>query len=90
MSLKQKEASNQPIENVLDDEWIINLELALLTFNMKREVSCMLNFFFSILKKYEEKKSHKMFPFTLTLRYKGFPIVSSLIDHDKEVSIVEG
>ncbi len=49
----------------------------------------MFNFFFSILKKYEEKKSHKMFPFTRTLRYKGFPIVSSLIDHDKEVSIVE-
>jgi hypothetical protein len=58
MSLKFKE-QNQVLlsfETLMDDYSIITSELALMTFNIKREVSWVLESFISFLTKYENKK----------------------------------
>jgi hypothetical protein len=48
------------IENVMDDDLIITDELFLLAYNIRREVINVLDFFYSFLRKYDNKKSCNM------------------------------
>ncbi len=70
MSLKLKE-ENQALpsfENLMDDDSIISDELSLLAFNIRREVINVLDFFFSLLKVYDKRKTHNMISLMLDPR----------------------
>jgi hypothetical protein len=62
MSLKLREENKiiLSFENLMEDDPIISNELFLLTFNIRREVINVLDFFLSFLKKYEIRKAHNM------------------------------
>ncbi len=57
--------------------------------NIKKAVIEVLDFSFSFLKKYEERKPHNMLPFMLDLRLKTLHLVSSLIGGEQGKTIVE-
>jgi len=62
MCLKLKEENKiiLSFESLMEDDSIISKGLFLLAFNIRREVINVLDFFFSFLKKYENKKAHNM------------------------------
>jgi hypothetical protein len=53
-------------------ERVISDELSLLTFNIKKEVINVLDFFLSFLKVYDKRKAHNMIFLMLTLGIKTF------------------
>jgi hypothetical protein len=53
---------------------IIGVELDLLASNKMKEVFGVLDAFLSLLKKFDEKKTHNMFALMLDMRYKNFRI----------------
>jgi len=60
ISLSLKPEDNEfllSFESLMEDEFGLANELALLTFNIRMEVCGVLDFFFSFLMKYEEKKT---------------------------------
>ncbi len=58
MNLKLKEENEivPSFDSLMENDAIVDNELALLASNIKREVYNVLDFFFSLLRKYEEKK----------------------------------
>jgi hypothetical protein len=58
MNLKLKEGNEivPSFDSLMENDAIVVNELALLASNIKREVYNVLDFFFSFLRKYEEKK----------------------------------
>jgi hypothetical protein len=91
MSLKLR-GKNQVLpsfESLMDDDSIINDELSLLAFNIKKEVINVLDSFLSFLKVYDKRKAHNMTSLMLDLRYKSFRIISSFIGMEQGVAFVE-
>jgi len=91
MSLKLR-GKNQVLpsfESLMDDDSIINDELSLLAFNIKKEVINVLDSFLSFLKVYDKRKAHNMTFLMLDLRYKSFRIISSFIGMEQVVAFVE-
>jgi hypothetical protein len=78
MSLKLKEENKiiPSFESLIEDDSIIYNELSLLAFNIRREVTNVLDSFLSFLKKYENKKAHNMISLMLDLRFKSLCIIS--------------
>jgi hypothetical protein len=64
---------------LIDDDSVIAQELSLLAFNIRREVSGILDGFLSLVKKYERNKACNM-SLMLDCRFKSLRLVSSLID----------
>jgi hypothetical protein len=73
----------------MEDDSVIFDELSLITFNIKREVINVLYFFFSILKKYENKKAHNMIFLMLDHRFKSLCIVYSFIGKEQGVVFIK-
>jgi hypothetical protein len=67
----------------MDDDFVVDLQLSLLAFNIKKEVCGVSNGFISFFKKYE-KKSHNMLSMTLRPRSKNLLLVQ-----EHGVTIVE-
>jgi len=62
MSLKLKEENQilPSFESLMDNDSIVNDELSLLAFHIRREVINVMDSFLSFLKVYDKKKSHNM------------------------------
>jgi hypothetical protein len=73
----------------MDDDSIINDELSLLASNNRREVINVLDVFFSLLNVYDKKKTHNMISLMLDLKYKSLHIVSSFVEREQGVALVE-
>jgi hypothetical protein len=56
----------------MDDDSIIATELALMAFNIRREVCGVLDSFLSFLMKYKNKKTHNVIFLMLNSRFKTF------------------
>jgi len=91
MSLKLNE-ENQVIpsfEALMDDDSVVNDELYLLVFNIRREVINVLDYFLSFLKVYDKRPAHNMISLMLDPRYKKLHIVSSFVKKEQGVVLVE-
>jgi hypothetical protein len=91
MSIKFKEESQvlPSFETLMDDDSIIINELAFITSRIKREVSWVLDSFFSFLTKYENKKTCYMISLILDVRFKSLCMVSSIVEREQSVNLVE-
>ncbi len=71
MTLKLKEEYGIALgmNNLMEDFGVV-LELSMFTYNIKNEVHGVLDFFLSILKKYEQKQFHNMLSLMLDPRFK--------------------
>jgi hypothetical protein len=72
----------------MEGDSIIFNGLSLLASNIKREVINVLDYFFSFLKKYENKKAHNMIYLMLNPRFKSFHIISSFVGKEQGVALV--
>jgi hypothetical protein len=91
MSLKLKK-ENQVVlsfESLMEEDSIIVNELALLVFNIRKEVCGVLDFFLSFLTKYKNKKTLYMISLMLDLRFKSLQIIFSFVGWEQIVSLVE-
>jgi hypothetical protein len=63
MCLKLKEEIINPFAPVslIDDDFGIAFELSLFASNIRREVSCVLDYFIFLKRKIEKRKTHNMF-----------------------------
>jgi hypothetical protein len=91
MTLKLKEENKiiPSFESLMKDYSIIFYELSLLASNIKREVVNVLDSFLSFLKKYENRKAHKMIFLMLDSRFKNLHILSSFVGREQGVVLVE-
>ncbi len=76
-------------ESFMDDDIGLSLEVTTFTFNIKSKVFGVLDSFFSLLKTYEEKKTHNLLSLMLDPKFKKFCLVSSYVNKKQGVSIVE-
>jgi hypothetical protein len=60
LRLKEENQIVLSFETLMDDNSIVVNELVFMASNIKREVCGVLNFFLSLLTKYENKKTHNM------------------------------
>jgi hypothetical protein len=91
MNLKFKE-ENQVLpsfESLMDDDSIVNDELSLLAFNIRKEVINVLDFFLSFLKVYDKRKTHNMISLMLNPRYKSLCIIYSFVGREQGGAFVE-
>jgi len=72
----------------MEGDSIIFNGLSLLASNIKREVINVLDYFFSFLKKYENKKAHNMIYLMLNPRFKSFHIIYSFVGKEQGVALV--
>jgi hypothetical protein len=72
----------------MDDDSIVNDELSLLAFNIRREVINVLDFFLSFLKVHDKRKAHNMIFLMLDPRYNNFHIISSFVGREQGVVLV--
>jgi hypothetical protein len=73
----------------MDDDSIVNDELSLLAFNIRKEVINVLDFFLSCLKVYDKRKTHNMISLMLNPRYKSLCIIYSFVEREQGVAFVE-
>jgi hypothetical protein len=91
MSFKAKDEMHlRPFESLMDDGIKLSLKLATIAFNIKSQLFRVLDSFnSSILRTYEEKKTHNMLFFMLEPRFKNLHFVSSYVGKKQGMSIVE-
>ncbi len=70
-----------------DDNCDLNIELRTFVKNNKKEIIVVVNYFLSLLEKYNEKKTHNMLALVLDLRFKSLKLTSSFIGHKYGVFI---
>ncbi len=72
MSFKLKGKNNNPLvlDTLDEDDLDVGIELKSLIVNMKREMCGVIDFFFSFLTKYNEKRTHNMLFLMLDSKYK--------------------
>jgi hypothetical protein len=91
MSLKLKE-ENQVfplVESLMDDDFVVSDELFLLASNIRREVINVFDFFLSLLKVYDKRKTHIMIFLMLDPKYKNLCIIFSFAGKEQDVVLVE-
>jgi hypothetical protein len=74
--------------DLINDDYVVALELSMFTFNTKREVCGVFNGFLSFFLKYEKDKTHNMLFLLLDPRFKKFKLIS-FIGREQVVSIME-
>jgi len=75
------------LEDLIDNNFVVALELSLVASIVRRELCEILNGFLSFFQK--KKKPHNMLSLMLYPRFKSLRLVSSLIAQEHHVSIVE-
>jgi len=73
----------------MEDDVVVAIELNLLTSNIQREIYNVLDVFLSFQKMFDERKVHNMFALMLDMRYKNLIIVSTFVNKELGVAIVE-
>jgi hypothetical protein len=91
MSLKLKKEHQIVLsfESLMEEDSTIANELALLVFNIRKEVCGVLDSFLSFLTKYKNKKTHNMISLMLDLRFKNLQIIFSFVGWEQIVSLVQ-
>ncbi len=81
MSLKLKEKSRISfnLEDLINDDFVVALELSLFASNIFKKIHGALNGFLSFFKKYEKNKAHNMLSLMLNPRFKSLRLVSYFI-----------
>jgi hypothetical protein len=69
MTLKLIEEFRIPTSTLMDDDYVVVLELSFLTFNIKK--NGVLDRFLSFIRKFEKNKTHIMLPLMLDLKSKN-------------------
>jgi hypothetical protein len=59
------------LEDLIDDDFVVSLELSLLTSNITRKTCGVLDGFISFLNKYEKNKAHDMLSLVLDPKFKN-------------------
>jgi hypothetical protein len=77
----KEEVINPPtqVNLIYDDYGNIAFELFLFATNIKKEVCDLLESFFYVLRRYEERKSRNMLCLMLNSRFKSLRLISSFI-----------
>jgi hypothetical protein len=80
-SLKLKEESRISfnLEDLINDDFVVALELSLFASNIRKKVRGALDGFLSFFKNYEKNKAHNMLSLMLNPRSKNLRLVSYLI-----------
>jgi len=90
MSLKFNiEINFATFDNLMEKNANVVFDLSCLASNIKKEFAAVLDFFLSVLRKFEKTKSHNMFFLKLDSKLKTFHLVSSLIGCEQGKVIVE-
>jgi uncharacterized protein YktA (UPF0223 family) len=88
MNLKLRE-ENQVLpsfQTLMNEKSVVNDELSLLAFNIRKEVINVLDFFLSFSKVYDKRKAHNSL--MLDPIYKSFHTVSSFVGGEQGVIII--
>jgi hypothetical protein len=72
----------------MEEDFGVALELICLASNIKKEVSRILNSFFSFLKRFNERKTHIVLLLMLDPKLKSLGLMSSSIGHDQGIAIL--
>jgi len=67
----------------IDDDPNLNIELGTFAMNMKKEVCRVINYLFSLFKKYNKSKAHNMLPLMLNPRFKSLKLIFFLLVRNK-------
>ncbi len=78
LKLREEKQVLPSFESLMDDDSIVNDELYLLAFNIRREVINVLDSFLSCLKVYDKRKNN-MISLMLDPKYKNLHIVPSFV-----------
>ncbi len=89
LKLKLKNQVFPSFETLVDDDSIVVDELALMAFNIRKEVCGVLDSFLSILTKCKNKNTHNMISLMLDHKLKNLHIISSFVGHEQGVNLVE-
>jgi hypothetical protein len=89
LNLKKENKIIPSFESLMEDDSIISYELFLLAFNVKREITNVLDYFLSFLKKYENMKTHNMISLMLNPKFKSLCMMSSFVGKERGVVLVE-
>jgi hypothetical protein len=80
LNLKKENKIIPSFESLIEDDSIISNELSLLAFNIRREITNVLDTFLSFLKKYEKM---------LNPKFKSLCVISSFVGKEQGVVLVE-
>ncbi len=89
LKLKEEFIISLNLEDLIDDDSIVAQELSLLASNIRRKICRILDGFLSFFKNCERNKAHNVLFLMLDLRFKNLRSISSFIDQEQVVSIVE-
>jgi len=89
MSIKLKEAiSHFILDTLMKNDLKMDIDwLGTLIVNMKKIVFGLIDYFLSILTKYDERKTHNMLSLMLNLKFKSLNFFSSFISCQQRVAI---
>ncbi len=76
-------------ESFMNDDIGLSLKLATLASNIKSKVFGVLDFFLSLLRTYEKKKTHNLFSFMLNPKFKNLCLIFSYVNKEQRMYIVE-
>ncbi len=88
-NLKEENKIIPSFESLMEDDSIISDELSLLASNIRREITNVLDYFLSFLKKYENMKAHNMISLMLNPKFKSLCMISSFVGKEQGVALVE-
>ncbi len=73
MNFKLKEKMNYPLvlNTLIDDDASLKTELGTFAMKMKKEVCEVIDYYFSFLIKYDEKRVHNLLSLMLDLKFKS-------------------
>jgi hypothetical protein len=66
-------------ESFMDDDTALSLKLATIACNIKSKVFGVLDYFLSLLKTYEEKKTHNLLSFMFNPKFKNLCLIFSYV-----------
>jgi len=72
----------------INDDFDLIIELETFAKNIKK-IIWAIDFFFSFLKRYDEKKIHNLLTFMLDFEFKSLRLIFSFIGHEHEVAIIK-
>jgi hypothetical protein len=68
----------------MDDDTRLSLKLATIAFNIKSKMFGVLDSFLSLLKTYEEKKTHNFLSFMLNPKFKNLCLIFSYVKQEQK------
>ncbi len=73
----------------MDDDTRLSLKLTTLASNIKSKVFGVLDYFLSLLRTYEKKKTHNLLSFMLDPKFKNLCLIFSYVNKEQIMHIME-